>query len=347
MRQGFGIAGVASDLSCTGQVSINTSHLPQNKTSLKNTRLQSQQGSRQNLPLQNLPSIMTSRPLPPRMSKEKHAERRKGLMEYRREVTEGFDLVAMALENPKQLSEQQRLALLGRAPYTYDQMVLVQKVTNNRFGSAASLVSAAYNWYCNLNSPADCKLMLCDVRHLDDPSQLDAEYAAQLRAEAEQTPEERAREAVRTLSEKRARRNARLLLPELEKLTAEELHELAEKRSGATIWRRVEPALPEWINHIMKHLFNYGFAYYRSKEVSDRFGDKFKAVWKRLERQASSVHPYDRQETIAYRAGVNSIYQSGCLQSAINDVEWSEYQATEDYLSSIRRYVPGRNPPRC
>ncbi|KID94206.1 hypothetical protein MAJ_09820, partial [Metarhizium majus ARSEF 297] len=132
----------------------------------------------------------------------------------------GRDLVAVTLSTPDEVLKSQALrdVVLGRAPYFRDQDAMVRRITNVE--SAMALITLAEN-------PEDgrmpvsldaWKLIVCDLRYLEENASLQDAYNAQLREEELQTPAERAREIVRIEPEKTARRNAKWFIPALEEL---------------------------------------------------------------------------------------------------------------------------------
>ncbi|KAL0943627.1 uncharacterized protein CTRU02_201514 [Colletotrichum truncatum] len=163
--------------------------------------------------------------------------------------TDGVDLVALVLENPSKVLHNgaMRAALLGRSYYPRDQEHIVQ-----RPGITGTPPTA------------DCwKLIICDGRHVEDSADLDRQYRAQLKAEELQTPEERAREAVRTSSERLARRNAKLMIPTLEKLSPEKYAMMLERGTLYTVWHKVMPKPLAWITDITEDGSDWGFVFYR------------------------------------------------------------------------------------
>nr|XP_036579131.1 uncharacterized protein CTRU02_10741 [Colletotrichum truncatum]KAF6786617.1 hypothetical protein CTRU02_10741 [Colletotrichum truncatum] len=175
--------------------------------------------------------------------------------------TDGVDLVALVLENPSKVLHNgaMRAALLGRSYYPRDQEHIVQ-----RPGITGTPPTA------------DCwKLIICDGRHVEDSADLDRQYRAQLKAEELQTPEERAREAVRTSSERLARRNAKLMIPTLEKLSPEKYAMMLERGTLYTVWHKVMPKPLAWITDITEDGSDWGFVFYRSAQVMQRVGGRW------------------------------------------------------------------------
>ena len=165
-----------------------------------------------------------------------------------REATDGVDLVAMALENPLEvIRSPRRAALLGQMPYIGDQMLLVKRITEDRYSSVHTLIYYACQPHIRYKTPPTVdiwKFIVCDCRYVEDSADLDRAYRAQLLAEELQTPEERAKEAVRLPEEKEARRNARWMIPGLQKVSPALRAIMTENDTFYTVWQKVSPDAP-------------------------------------------------------------------------------------------------------
>lgn len=234
----------------------------------------------------------------------------------RQRETEGVDLVAMALENPSDVRNNgiRRGALLGREPYYYDEVMMVRRITGGVCGNVDSL----YNHGAHPGAPGtlptvDCwKLIVCDARPAEDSADLDRQYRAQLLAEELQTPEERAREAVRDDGERTARRNAKLMVPALEKLSPEKHAMMLERKTLYTVWQKVMPKAPFWIADITDEKCDWGFVFYRSAEVMQRVGDCWDDALERLEGLDELFYSDNLAERpIFATAGPSSIHSAG------------------------------------
>jgi hypothetical protein len=167
--------------------------------------------------------------------------------------------------------------------------------------------------------------MYCDICYIDMGSAtLQETYETRLREEELQTPVARARELVRDTHLKKARRNAKWMIPALERLPTQtgpaqpnrELDELFKRvlemssipdvleklfeQEGTResmeniwksrepeerlerIWKEVSPAPPAWIQKILTAQGQWGFVYYLSREVAQKYGHNWKSTWIRI-----------------------------------------------------------------
>ncbi|KAH6695567.1 hypothetical protein F5X68DRAFT_258159 [Plectosphaerella plurivora] len=227
-----------------------------------------------------------------------------------REETEGLDLVSLALDNPLDVTNNvtRRCVLLGRTPSLVKEKTMVRNIMNKESRSIGPFVGkGAYpGTYGTFFSTIDCwKLIFCDARFVEDSAHLEREYQAQFLAEEQQTPLERAREAVRTDEEKLARRNAKLMIAALEELTPEELGRLDEKESRK-IWGRIAPGAPSWITNINRNQLPWGYVFYKTTQVNELFGDEWYEAKDRFEELDNVVFGIDK--SIAMSAGLGSIH---------------------------------------
>ncbi|KAF4446145.1 hypothetical protein FALBO_17103 [Fusarium albosuccineum] len=140
----------------------------------------------------------------------------------------GRDFVQVALIDPSEIIQDTQLkyTLLGRTIHSRDEDMMVKRITNNVADSSPNLVRYIKNF--DRSTQPFCldawKLVYCDVYYIDGGSDtLQEIYEARLREEELQTPAERARELVRDDSLKIARRNAKWMIPAIERLSADEL----------------------------------------------------------------------------------------------------------------------------
>ncbi|KAF6833220.1 hypothetical protein CMUS01_06626 [Colletotrichum musicola] len=231
-----------------------------------------------------------------------------------REETEGVDLVAMALENPSDVMNRviRRGAILGREPYYYDEVMMVRRITGG-----VNNLDSLFNHGADPAAPGtlptvDCwKLIVIDCRPAEDSADLDRQCRAQLLAEELQTPEERAREAVRDDGERTARRNAKLMILALEKLSPEKCAMMLERRTLYTVWQKVMPKAPSWIEDIVDEECDWDFVFCRSAEVMRRVGDCWNDALERLEGLDELFYPENRAEQpIFATAGPSSIHSA-------------------------------------
>jgi hypothetical protein len=167
------------------------------------------------------------------------------------------------------------------------------------------------------------KLVYCDIYYVDGGgATLQAIYEARLQEEVLQTPAARARELVRNDDLKKARRNAKWMIPAIERLSAEELiqpapedeepHrrtlewvrmlepdrlEWAERtlkdscwhKNLERIWKQVSPAPPAWIQKILDTQREWGFIYYVSRGVDKKYLRNWKSNWSRYKSPSSPM----------------------------------------------------------
>ncbi|KAH7305821.1 hypothetical protein B0I35DRAFT_483578 [Stachybotrys elegans] len=187
-----------------------------------------------------------------------------------------------------------RSVLFDHPCYYYDHYEMVRRVTNGRFRSDQELVHAAAqpgDNYKEMPTLLDAwKWVVCDVRSVDENTAMQALYEKQLEEERLQTPQERARELIRSEGMKMARRNARWVIPVLEKLSPQELAQMEQEKGGSMfaiwtggamleIWKQVSPPSPPWIQHIADSQQPWGFVFYKSRLVQKRYGHRWDVVW--------------------------------------------------------------------
>ncbi|KAG5814882.1 hypothetical protein H9Q74_002591 [Fusarium xylarioides] len=259
----------------------------------------------------------------------------------REEAIAGRDLVQMAFESLSEITGNGYLesALLGRTAYYYDECMMIRRITNRVAESSSTLVHriADFDQHIDPFCLDAWKLAYCDVCYVDGGSAtLQEIYEARLREEELQTPAEQARELVRDNDLKRARRNAKWMIPaieglseddkkgwqdkdpdlqnrlceqlrlllverldqqrefnEIERRKIEEIQELSLKPRNyqdilEEMWKQVSPAPPPWIQHILQTGEQFGFVYYRSREVyKTRW--KWRSVWGRIRNTSSPL----------------------------------------------------------
>ncbi|KAH7163643.1 hypothetical protein DER46DRAFT_683530 [Fusarium sp. MPI-SDFR-AT-0072] len=239
----------------------------------------------------------------------------------REEAIAGRDLVQMALESLSEITGNDYLesALLGRTTYYYDECMMIRRITNRVAESSSTLVHriSGFDQHVDPFCLDAWKLVYCDVCYVDGGSAtLQEIFEARLREEELQTPAEQARELVRDSGLKIARRNAKWMIPAIERLSAEErdepdqeerelrdrllqqgkydeLVERLEKQRVYTkalerLWKQVSPAPPAWIQKILETREEFGFVYYRSREVyQSRYN--WNSVWSRIRNTSSPL----------------------------------------------------------
>ncbi|KAL2202371.1 hypothetical protein CC79DRAFT_1338427 [Sarocladium strictum] len=209
--------------------------------------------------------------------------------QIRADAVGGRDVVSWALQNPEDFKDNPvlRSALFNRHPFTVkDQNDMIQSLTDGLGHNHEHVVErAAHPDRIDLLENLEVlKLAYCDSTIVADKQDLTRMYEARLRDEELQTREEQARESVRTEAEKTARRNAKLLIPEIEKLTAQDIENMGltspERRKNLlAIWRRVAHPPPQWIRTIADNAKPWGFVYYKTAELEQEFGHDWKKTW--------------------------------------------------------------------
>jgi hypothetical protein len=191
---------------------------------------------------------------------------------------------------------------------------MVLRVSNNECRHREDLIGRAANpedgrFPARLDA---WKLIVCDVRLLEDDASLQDAYDAQIQEEKLQTLAERAREIVRTEDEKMARRNARWFIPAIERLSPEELAQmdLGYNNATKTIWKQVSPAPPAWIQQIVDAKQPWGFVFYKTREVEQSYGNQWAAAWSSIGEQMSLPHS-DWDERSAGYACLRNIHCQG------------------------------------
>ncbi|KAF5586828.1 hypothetical protein FPANT_7121 [Fusarium pseudoanthophilum] len=240
------------------------------------------------------------------------------------ELIAGRDLFQVALADPEYIKGHESLKniVLGRTNWPPDNDAMIRRITNDVARSSSTLIHYAENFDHSSHAlDLDAwKLVYCDVCYVDGgDATLQEIYEARLLEEELQTPAERVRELVRDNDLKRARRNAKWMIPAIESLSEDQkkgwkdkdpdllnrLHEqqgplvakaLEEQRKFNEIeqrkmleisdeileliskpwdycdilkgvWKQVSPAPPPWIQHVLQTGEQFGFVYYRSREV--------------------------------------------------------------------------------
>ncbi|KAF4996549.1 hypothetical protein FGRMN_4433 [Fusarium graminum] len=228
-----------------------------------------------------------------------------------REVIAGRDLVQLALTNPSEIVAKMRLeyALLGRTTYTWDENDMIRRISDGVATMGDILIHQIENFHKGARAlPLDAwKLVYCDLYYIDGGSPaLDEIYEARFREEELQTPAARARELVRYSALKKARRNAKWMMPAIERLSPEEKaqpdpkdkeiyqqlleqsqdRELGERLMKQTfykqalerVWKQVSPEPPAWLRHILDTQQRWGFVYYLSREAHQRYGRNWQST---------------------------------------------------------------------
>ncbi|EEU39975.1 uncharacterized protein NECHADRAFT_79744 [Fusarium vanettenii 77-13-4] len=227
----------------------------------------------------------------------------------------GRDLVQVALTDPSEITKDTQLqyTLLGRTIYSRDEARMVKRITNNAADSSSSLVYQIRHF--DQSAKHFCldawKLVYCDIYYVDGGSAtLQEIYEARLQEEELQTPAARARELVRCDDLNQARRNAKWMIPAVERLSADEQVQLAPEdeefyqrllehsedkehterflkqyfydKIPERIWKQVSPAPPAWMQKILDTQEQWGFIYYLSREVDQKYVRNWKSTWNRL-----------------------------------------------------------------
>lgn len=132
----------------------------------------------------------------------------------------GRDLIEVALAGHSKMHTRLKLTLLGRTIHSRDENTMVKHITNGAERSGSALIShiARIDHSTTVLSLEAWKLVYCDLYYIDGcDATLQQVYEARLREEDLQTPAARARELVRDTNLRKARRNARWMIPALER----------------------------------------------------------------------------------------------------------------------------------
>ncbi|CVL03930.1 uncharacterized protein FPRN_11987 [Fusarium proliferatum] len=214
----------------------------------------------------------------------------------------GRDLVELALTDPVTIQENPPLqkALLGRACYPDDENDMVRRITKGLRRSGESLISSVAsfdnNTYLAITKEAWI-LVYCDLFYIDDNNTtLYQVYTSRLQEEELHTRSEQAREIARHDMMKLARRNAKWMIPALEELSDEELSHIEDSFSDTLheIWKQVSHPPPTWIRHILDAQQPWGFTYYKSQGVEEKYGPTWEDTWNMIidmpQQSWSSIH---------------------------------------------------------
>ncbi|KAM5350246.1 hypothetical protein ACJ41O_006751 [Fusarium nematophilum] len=267
----------------------------------------------------------------------------------------GRDIVEMALSDPSEFTSNPLLqnALLGRALTYPDESAMVARITDKSEGNGESLLNtiASYDRTNGRNIPLDAwKVAYCDVYYIDGSNAtLQDIYEERLREEEVQTPAAQARELIRRDVIKLARRNAKWMIPSLEQLSDEERAQESRKYSETlrTIWKRVSPTPPAWIQHILDAQEQWGFVYYRSREVERKYGHDWQSCLMRI---MDSQLPSSTERSMGH-ALVSSIHCQG-NQSKLTNLateDWPTFHANEnlaeddDFRKQFKEYIQDKD----
>lgn len=208
---------------------------------------------------------------------------RKKTDEHLIKLIAGRDLIQMSLTQPDTIKENMMLrgAVLGRAPRASDQNSLVKCVTKSVFKSPENLFKHAANPETGEFPPIldAWKLVLCDVCWVpcdDQVPDIDAALKARQAEEEQQTSRAWAWAAVRMEEEQQARRNAVWFIDAMKGMTAEEL---AAPGLTQSLWVKLSPLPPDWIQHIVDEGVAWGFTWYASPAMREKAGTAWPEMW--------------------------------------------------------------------
>ncbi|KAI1015326.1 hypothetical protein LB504_010930 [Fusarium proliferatum] len=203
------------------------------------------------------------------------------------ELVVGRDLVELALTDPKEIQENPPLqnALLGRACYPEDENSMVKRISKGLRMNGESLINSVASfdegYYPPITKDAWI-LVYCDLFYIDGNNTTLLEvYTSRLQEEELQTRSEQAREVARRDIMKLARRNAKWMIAALGRLSDEELSHIEDSFSDTLheLWKQVSHPPPTWIQHILDAQQPWGFTYYKSKEVEEKYGHTWEDTW--------------------------------------------------------------------
>ncbi|SPJ86888.1 uncharacterized protein FTOL_11913 [Fusarium torulosum] len=232
----------------------------------------------------------------------------------------GLDLAQVASFDPSNMMQRTELTytLLGRTLDSHNEDMMVKRITNDDNADCGSRLVTYVRDFDETIHPLCLdawKLVYCDIYYVDGGSAtLQEIYEARLQEEELQTPAARARELVRDDDLKKARRNAKWMIPAIERLSPDELVQPApedeephrrileyirlldydrlewtestlkrmcwEKNLKRT-WKEVSPAPPAWIQKILDTQREWGFIYYVSRGVDEKYLRNWKSNWSR------------------------------------------------------------------
>ncbi|KAF5586831.1 hypothetical protein FPANT_7124 [Fusarium pseudoanthophilum] len=212
---------------------------------------------------------------------------REKLAQRLQEELAGRDLVEMALSNPSEFHGSVLLqnALLGRASYMVDETKMVKRIMGAHIYNGEGLFEAIANFdrASYFAIPIDAwKLVYCDLYYIDGDNSCSLQdiYERRLREEELQAPAAQARENIRRDVIKLARRNAKWMLSELDRLSDEKKAQPLEdfEKMVRSTWRRASHAPPVWIQELLRAQQLWGFVYYKTKEVENPDGRKWSSL---------------------------------------------------------------------
>lgn len=255
---------------------------------------------------------------------EEKAQRREEDAKRREEFIAGRDLAEVTLTDPSRVMEDKELLypLLGRTLSSHNEELMIKRITNDNANCGSTLVDYIHGF--DDHSHTLCldawKLVYCDIYYVDGGSAtLQEIYEVRLQEEELQTPAARARELVRDDRLKKARRNAKWMIPALECLSADELVQpppkhaenfrklleyVEDKERDSTIriwktiwwygnleniWKQVSPAPPAWMQKILDSQHQWGFIYYLARDVDKKYLCHWNTIWGSLESMCSPI----------------------------------------------------------
>ncbi|KAF5542788.1 hypothetical protein FNAPI_9887 [Fusarium napiforme] len=201
---------------------------------------------------------------------------REELNQRLQEELAGRNLIEIALSNPSEFHGSVLLqnALLGRTSYTVDETKMVKRIMGAHIYNGEGLFEAIANFdrASYFAIPIDAwKLVYCDLYYIDGDNSCSLQdiYERRLREEELQTAAAQARENIRRGVIKLARRNAKWMLSELDRLSDEEKAQPLEnfEKTVRATWRQASHTPPAWIQDIFRVQQPWGFVYYKTKEV--------------------------------------------------------------------------------
>ncbi|KAF5251045.1 hypothetical protein FANTH_3806 [Fusarium anthophilum] len=230
---------------------------------------------------------------------------REKLAQRLQEELAGRDVVEMALSNPSEFHGNVLLqnALLGRTSYTVDETKMVKRIIGAHTYDGEGLFEAIANFdqTYDFYIPIDAwKLVYCDLYYIDgvNSCSLQEIYESRLREEELQTPAARARENIRRDVIKAARRNAKWILSEVDRLSDEEKAQPLEVfgKTVRAIWKRASHAPPAWIQAILRAQQPWGFVYYKAKEVKWPYDSRWSSLLDMVNHTPQPSLPRDARE---------------------------------------------------
>lgn len=223
-------------------------------------------------------------------------------LESRNEEVRGRDLVAEVLShsNPNEMEDIWiiREVLFNHFVDSSDAMFFIQRLLNKAtFWGNLERLAALPDGLFPIPALIDVwKFVYCDMGYIKDVGSVNKAYEAQLREEELQSPLARAKELIRNDYEKASRRNAKWIIPVLERLSPQELFRMDREEEGGAmmaIWKQVAPPAPAWVQAVVDAQQPWGFVFYKDVKAETKFGRKWERVWEIILDRTCATYIWD------------------------------------------------------